>query len=85
LVETGLVVIGKVADVVPARTVTLAGTCAADVLLLCKVTTAPPAGAAPFNVTVPVELAPPTTGLGLLFIEDNVAALTLRVVVFATP
>jgi hypothetical protein len=85
LVETGLVVIGKVAEVAPAKTVILAGTCAADVLLLCNVTTAPPAGAAPFNVTVPVELAPPTTAPGLLFIEDNVAALTPRVVVFTTP
>jgi hypothetical protein len=85
LVETGLVVIGKVADVVPARTVTLAGTCAADALLLCNVTAAPPAGAAPFNFTVPVELAPPTTAPGLSLIEDKAAALTPRVVVFATP
>ena len=82
---TGLVVIVKVAFVAPARTVTLADTCAADVLLLCNVTMAPLAGAAPFKVTVPVELAPPTTAPGLRPIEDNVGALTPRVVVFVTP
>jgi hypothetical protein len=75
----------KVVVLAPAKTVTLLGTCAAAVLLLCSVTTAPPAGAAPFNVTVPVELAPPTTGLGLLPIEDKVGVLTARVVVFVTP
>jgi hypothetical protein len=65
--------------------VTLAGTCAAEMLLLDKVTTAPPAGAAPFKVTVPVELFPPTTDVGLLVIEERVAALTLRVVVRVSP
>jgi hypothetical protein len=55
------------------------------VLLLCRVTTAPPAGAAPFNVTVPVELFPPTTEVGLFVNDDNVGALTVRVVVRATP
>lgn len=85
MVETGLVVIGNVAEVAPAGTVTLAGTWAADVLLLCNVTIAPAAGAAPFNVTVPVELTPPTTGLGLLPIEDKVAALMVRDAVRLTP
>ena len=82
---TPLVVIVKVAVVDPAAMVTLAGTCAADVLLLCKVTTAPPEGAAPFKVTVPVELFPPTTEVGFLAIEESVAALTVRVVVRVMP
>ena len=42
LVATGLVVTVKVAVVALAATVTLAGTCAAAVLLLDRVTTAPP-------------------------------------------
>jgi hypothetical protein len=84
-VATGVVVILKVALVVPAIIVTVAGTCAANVLLLCILTTAPPAGAAPFKVTVPVELVPPTTVPGLRDIEDRVAALTVRVVVRVKP
>jgi hypothetical protein len=52
-VGTGLVVRVKVAEVVPARTVTKEGTETA-VLLLDSATTAPAAGAGPFNVTVPV-------------------------------
>ena len=57
--DTGLVVAENVALVAPAATVTLAGTVAADVLLFDKVTTAPPVGAGPLNVAVPVELFPP--------------------------
>lgn len=68
----------KVAVVEPPATETLAGTCAAGTLLLCSVTVAPPVGAAPFNVTVPVELAPPTTELGLLLIDDRAGGLTVR-------
>jgi hypothetical protein len=81
---TPLVVIWNVVLLAPAGIVTLTGACAAAVLLLCNVTTAPFAGAAPFRVTVPVELLPPTTELGLLVIEDNVAAVTVRVVVLVT-
>ena len=62
---TPSVVIVKVAEVRPASTVTLAGTVAAAVLLLESVTTAPPVGAALPRVTVPVELFPPTTVVGL--------------------
>jgi hypothetical protein len=54
-------------------------------LLLCKVTVAPFAGAAPVNVTVPVELLPPTTVVGLFVTLDSVAAVTVRVVVLVTP
>jgi hypothetical protein len=82
---TPLVVIVKLALVDPAGIVTLAGTCATGTLLLCRVTTAPPAGAAPFKVTVPVELFPPTTDVGFLAMEERVGALTVSVVVIVSP
>lgn len=75
----------KLTVVAPPGIETLAGTCAAETLLLCNVTVAPPVGATPFNLTVPVETAPPTTVPGLREIEDKLAALTVRVVVRATP
>jgi hypothetical protein len=54
----------KVALVAPAGTVTLEGTLAAW-LLLERRTCAPPAGAGPLSVTVPVEdWVPPTTLVG---------------------
>jgi hypothetical protein len=82
---TPLVVIVNVVVVLPAGIVTLDGTWAAVVMLLCSVTFAPPVGAAPFKVTVPVALLPPTIELGLRLIDDKVAALTVRVVVRVTP
>ena len=50
---TAAVVTLNVALVAPAATVTLAGTVATPVLLLDRVTTAPPAGVAIVNVAVP--------------------------------
>lgn len=61
---TALLVTVKDALVAPSGTVTLAGTDAAG-LSLDSATAAPPAGAAPLNVTVAVELPPPVMLGGL--------------------
>jgi hypothetical protein len=62
----------KVALVAPAGTVTLEGTLAAPLLLESR-TCAPPAGAGPLSVTVPVEdCVPPTTLVGLSSSEATV-------------
>jgi hypothetical protein len=79
---TGLVEIANVAVVAPASTLTLAGTCAAA-LLLESVTTAPPEGAAPLSVTVPVEPVPPITLAGFTDTDESVtviAGVTVTVV-----
>lgn len=68
VVLTGLVVVVNVALVWPAGTVTFAGTAASEGLVLASVTTVPPLGAALRNVTVPVDVVPPTTVLG---VNDN--------------
>ena len=88
----------KVALVAPAETVTLDGTVARDVLLLVRVTTAPPLGAAPLRVTVPVDESPPLRLIGLRVSDDNVTpepgvgvgvadakGETVSVAVFVTP
>ena len=75
---TVLVLTLNVAIVEPAETVTLAGTVATFVLLLDSVTTAPAAGAGPFNVTVPVEVVPPRTEVGFRETEVRVAAVTVK-------
>ena len=82
---TADVVIAKVAVVAPAATVTLAGDCAAAVLLLVRVTTAPLDGAGPVKVTVPVDEVPPSTEVGLSLTEVSAAAVTVRVAVFVAP
>ena len=61
----------KLALVCPACTLTLEGTVATDVLALESVTVAPPEGAAPLRVTVPVELFPPLTLVGLRVSEES--------------
>ena len=81
LVATGLVATANVAVVAFAATVTLAGTVAAEVLLLDSVTTAPPDGAGPLRVTVPVEEVPPITEVGLTVTVLAVAAVTVNVAV----
>lgn len=55
----------NVALVAPAGTVTFAGTVATAGVKLVKVTSAPPTGAALFNVTVAVDVEDFTTELGL--------------------
>ena len=72
--ETVLIV--KVALVCPATTVTFAGTVAAA-LLLDNATTVPPVGAAAVSVTVPVELAPPITVLGLSVSDEGTGTTPL--------
>jgi hypothetical protein len=68
---TDVVVTVNVAVVAPLATVTLPGT-VADGSLLVTVTAAPPEGATPLSVTVPVELLPPTTLAGLSESADSV-------------
>ena len=75
---TGLVLTVKVALVAPAGTVTLEGTVAAPVLLLESRTWAPPAGAGPLSVTVPVEdCTPPTTLVGLSVSEETIGSTVM--------
>jgi hypothetical protein len=64
----------KLALLAPAGTVTLAGTAATPVLLLERETTAPPAGAGPLRVTVPVEDVPPVTLVGLSVNDERETA-----------
>ena len=82
---TALVLIANVVLVAPAGTVTLPGTVAAAVLSLDSVTGAPPAGAGPFSVTVPVELLPPVTVVGFTPSEETTGGVTLSVLVRVTP
>jgi hypothetical protein len=71
---TATVVTEKAAVVCPAGTFTLpAETCATAVLLLDSVTVAPPVGAGPVRVTVPLEDVPPVTLAG--FSETELSAI----------
>src|SRR2546425_1563716 len=67
----------KVALVAPSETVTPAGTVAAE-LLLERETRAPPLGAGPFSVTVPVEDPRPAT-LTLVRLSDDEARGGVRI------
>jgi hypothetical protein len=78
----------NVAVVAPAATVIEAGTVAAAVLELDSVTTAPPAGAAAVNVTVPVAGLPPTIVDGATLTDVSAAAtggVTVNAAVLVTP
>lgn len=77
---------GKVALAAPPGTVTVDGTVATAVLPLESVTTTPPAGAAFTRVTVPVDVAPPTTDVGFRVREDRApGAVTVSVAVCVRP
>lgn len=76
-VETADVDTIKVAVFLPAATVTLAGGHAADGLLVPSVTTAPPLGAGPLRVTVPVDETPPSTVAGLRPSDDTTGGFTV--------
>ena len=68
---TAVVVTVKLTLLAPAGTVTLAGTAVAPELSESD-TTAPPLGAAPLKVTVPVEALPPVTLVGLRLKAESV-------------
>ena len=68
---TEVVVTVKLTLLAPAGTVTLAGTAVAPELSESD-TTAPPLGAAPLKVTVPVEALPPVTLVGLRLKAESV-------------
>ena len=68
---TALVLTVKDALLAPAATVTLEGTPAAVALLLDRLICAPPAGAGPLIVTVPVEDCPPVTLVGFSASEER--------------
>jgi len=65
----------KVAVLEPAGMVTLEGTVAMKPLLLDRVTLAPPAGALPLMVTVPVEVFPRRMEVGLVSTTSTMAWL----------
>jgi len=84
-VEELTVVVVTVNDalVAPAGTITLAGVDAAA-LLSASVTTIPPVGAAPFSVTVPVDVVPPFTLAGLNDTLERTGWVTVNVAVLVT-
>jgi hypothetical protein len=85
VIRTRPVLTVKLALVAPAGMVTLPGAEHAP-LLSVIVTTAPPAGAGPFSVSVPVELpSSPTTLLGFRLSEVSTACSTVSVAVRVAP
>jgi hypothetical protein len=83
--DTANVVTVKVALVPPAGTVTDVGALAACTLLLVSPTTAPPVGAGSASVTVPVELVPPVTVVGLKLNELRAGGVTVNTAVCVAP
>ena len=73
VVATGWVVAVKVAVLDPAGTVTDTGT-VANAESEVRFTTTPPVGAMPVRVTVPAELAPPTTEVGNTVTDERIGA-----------
>ena len=85
LAVTTLVVIATSTVSVPAGTVKVAGTVAALILLLVRVTTNPDGPASPDNLIVIVLLVPPFTDVGFNVTVVTAAACTVNVADFATP
>jgi hypothetical protein len=79
LVATEAVLTLKPPLVVPPAMTKLVGTGATPVLLLIRPTVKPAAGAGLFRVTVPNEVVPAVTGLGLSVSEAIMAGLTVNV------
>ena len=79
-VETAVVVTVNVPDVAPAATVAVAGTEAKEEFELDSAMDAPPDGAPPVSVTVPVEVPPPRTLSGASVRDDTVVEeMTVKV------
>jgi hypothetical protein len=76
------VVTVNVTEVFPAGTIAVVGTVAAP-LLLDSATLVPPGPAGPFNVTVPVAVAPPEIVVGLSVTALKLAGVMERVAVLA--
>ena len=77
---TGEVVTVKVVLVSPAGTVTAAGTCATFELLLERATDAPPFGAIPLNVTLPLDFCPPVSWAGVKLSDRTAGGFTVSVI-----
>lgn len=84
LVATAVVDTVNVAVDAAAATVTVAGT-VAEALPELNGTDVPAVGAGPVRVTVPVDVVPPTTDVGLSARVVTTGALTVRVVFWVTP
>src|SRR6266566_1124309 len=87
---TAKVVTVKAALVTPAGMVTLAGTVATVASLLERETMAPPVGAGPLSVTLPMEGDPPLTLVGFSVSEvrvgpDGGCGVTMSEAVLVTP
>src|SRR6267143_1793437 len=87
---TAKVVTVNVRLAAPGGMVTVAGTVAAAVLLLERETRAPPVGAGPLSVTLPMEGDPPLTLVGFSVSEvrvgpDGGCGVTISEVVLVTP
>ncbi len=77
----------KLPLVAPAGMVIELGTVATELLVLREIT-APPAGAEPVNVTVPLVEEPPRTPVGLTVSDNSVGAttgLTINTAFWVTP
>ena len=69
----------------PAGTVTKAGTPAADGTPLLNDIATPPLGAGPVSITVPWDVAPPTTLVGLTVNEFKAGGVTVSAAVNMFP